>query len=207
MSDGHADAMNHIAVAIEDYLESLVRYHEHFAIPEFTGIVTNTPKDRLAILGDCVIQSAAIKEEIRRCTDELLKIDPYFLIQVMKIRNHDAFVAYTELPFPGLEDLFLLLQANGKLSKIIRLQQATEFRNMLLVFTDENWRILPNGVHYQSPLKFVDGEQDVLLGFWKQRCSGRRSAPVDRRLPLMIVGSKSYACIHWKLVTAFQPSF
>lgn len=200
MSDGSTDAMNYIATAVDDYLESLVRYYEHYAIPEFTGIITNALKDKID-------HSAPIMKELRRSLAELLKIEPIFMMQVMHIRNYDKFTDSLIFPHLELENLFLLLQANGKISKLIRLQKATQYRDRLLIFTDENWQILPNGIHFQSPQKFVDGEQDVLLGFWKQRCSSMRSAPVDRRLPLMIVGSKSYSRKNWKLVTAFQPIF
>jgi len=190
MSDGFADMMSDVKESVENYLEALVRHYENAAFEQ-----RNIGPDE------------AVSHEIRLCADKVRGMPQTVLADHLELTNYERFMLYLAGPFPGLEDLFFLLFRSGKIPKLIRLQRATEYCGRLLVFTDSKWRLADNGVHYQSPSKMVDGEPDVLLGFAKQRASGRLYGDFNRHLPLLIVGNKSYARKNWKLGRIFQPNF
>ena len=190
MSDGPTDMMYDVQEIVEDFLEALVCRYEAAATE-----------------GRAILFDEPVNGEILICAEKVRGLPKTVLVEYLKLYHYERFLFYLTFPFSGLEDLFFLLHRAGKFTKLIRLQKATEYGYKLLVFTDNNWRLADNGVYYSSCMEFVDGEQDVLLGFAKQRASGRDNGFLNRQLPLLIVGTKGYARQNWKLGRIFQPSF
>jgi len=177
MSDGYTDAMRRFEGMADDYLENCVRYHEA------------KPEDRSPIVS-----------ELQRLGSEMADWEPSLMEEMFRLEDDRKLLGHLAAQLKAgsilpLETVFLLLFISHETMKLIRLQKATKYARSLLIFTDKQRRAEPFGVLYATDAKFVDGDQDVILGLAKKRAGATGKA----KGRMLVSAHWNYSRKRWQL--------
>lgn len=190
MSDGYSDAQAHYREKFNEWMEALISEYQY---------PTVTPESfragaRAHIAGQMQMDFAEFfsKAHIRMLKDIGFRDELIAQFFLQKCRNFQKF---------SMTELFLLLHNSGRITLLQRLQKTSGYGNRLLVFFDSKGRLADNGIHYRFPAKFVNGDQDMLLGIAKKRLGDELKLGV----PFLIIASRHYTRNRWHYDITFQP--
>jgi hypothetical protein len=164
MSDGYSDAVSHYNWRFNNFLTQVIDYYQQ-------------PIDGCADLAGALL--------------EFKKSNPGLFLK----NEHDVptaiinrFIFKLDIPIEtNLIELLFIMQYTCKYHKSVLLLPHTKYKDKMIIFIDEDWRVMPHGVYCQIPnFQMMDGVQDVMLGYAKKRC--HNDVPFGR--PTLLVAEK-----------------
>ncbi len=172
MSDGYSDVIAHYRRVLDECIKFMVRYH-------------------ISIADDKLKVALITEDECREFHRLICTIPRGFWSDELKLPKYlrERFDKWSSASrMPHLEELFFLLCWTGKFTQLVELQLATEYRDKLILLIDDTGRTMYNGVHFQDKFwRFMDGDQDILIGLAKKRCYKQ---PFVGKCPVLIAGIK-----------------
>ncbi len=189
MSDGGSDMVEHFNESLDQFVKA---YMEFF----------REPND---------LDEGLLIELIHKRGEEVSKIPRNFLRDnlhlpeylINRINNSGSSYVPTQWEF------YFLLLALRRYNDLICLHKYSMHFDNLVILTDANWQVAKHGVLYRIGAKFVDGDQDILLGIAKKRHLHQPMFFTDSLLhqgvPIFIVASWRTDRKRWHLSYVWQP--